>query len=384
MRVIHLPPYEAAVEAGLAAVMPSYHQWERDDVSYPITLDTFSIMDILKGELGFDGFCLSDYDAIPNAMGYGQATYDEEGVAAAIGAGIDMAMIAAPLGIDEFIASVLDAVDSGAIAEEWIDDAVRRILRVKVRMNLFENPYSSPELMAEIWSEEHQELAREAVRKSLVLMKNDNDVLPLDTSETVVVVGPFADMMGAQAGGWTIGWQGQATYDTEDVMGETIRMGLEEVGGDNVVWDPDGENLADADKIVIVLGEQPYAEGMGDHWENGNSIFIHDLLNYGLLAQVIESGKPVILVLLSGRPMIIDPADLEAIDGWVAAWLPGSRGIGVADVLYCDYDFTGKLTHTWPIDFDQIPINVDKQDDEPGIDADDDTPLFPYGYGLSY
>ncbi len=384
MRTLHLPPYEAAVAAGLAAVMPSYHKWERDGVEYPLTVDTYALTDILKDELGFDGFCLSDYDAIPNAAGLSLATYTEDAVANAIAAGVDMAMIAADQGMDDFMNAIYSGVESERLFEAWIDDAVRRILRVKVRMGLFDNPYSNPELMAQIWSEEHQELAREAVQKSLVLLKNDDDALPLDTSDDVVVTGPFADMMGVQSGGWTIGWQGSPTYSTDQVMGETIRTGMEEVGGDNVTWDPEGEDIEGADKIVVVLGERPYAEGVGDHNENGHSIYLHDLLNYELLTEAMATGNPVVLVLISGRPMIIDEEVLDGVDAIVAAWLPGSRGIGVADVLYGDAEFSGKLTHTWPADFDQIPVNVDKQSDEPGNDADDVDPLFPYGHGLTY
>jgi beta-glucosidase len=385
MRAIHLPPYEAAIAENLSVVMPSYHKWVRDDVAYPMTVDTYSITDMLKGELGFDGFCLSDYDAIPHSFDLTLATYTEDAVVAAVSAGIDMAMIAANQGMDEYIEAIRTGLEEGRLYEQWINDSVSRILRVKVRMGLFENPYSNPDLMEQIWSEEHQELAREAVRKSLVLLKNNNDTLPLSKSETVAVLGPFADMMGAQAGGWTIGWQGEVTYDTTEVMGETIRTGMQEVGGDKVVWDQNGETLADADKVVVVLAETPYAEGEGDHDENRHSIYLKDLLNYDLLTKAVESGKPVILVLMSGRPMIIEPSVLDSLDAFVEAWLPGSRGIGVADVLYGgDYNFTGKLPHTWPADFDQIPVNVNKQDDEPGFDAEEVEPLFPYGFGLTY
>jgi beta-glucosidase len=385
MRTIHLPPYEAAMAEGLAAIMPSYHRWERDGEAYPITVDGYTLRGILKEELGFKGFCLSDYDAIPQAFGLSLATYNEEDVSAAISAGIDMAMISPAPGIDGFIEAIKSGLTNGTIYQEWVDDSVRRILRVKVKMGLFDNPYSNAELRAQIGSNAHRELAREAARKSLVLLKNVNSALPLHAEETVAVVGSAADMMGKQAGGWTVGWQGDAGYTTAQVMGETIRAGLEVVGGQNVMWDRMGENLAGADKVVVVLGESPYAEGWGDHGNNGNSVYIEDLDDYELLTAAIASGKSVIFVLISGRPMIISPVVLEGIDAFVAAWLPGSRGIGVADVLYGGaHNFTGMLPHTWPAAFDQIPVNVDKQADEPGYDAKEVLPLYPYGHGLSY
>ena len=380
LRTIHLPPYETAVAEGVAAVMPSYHSWMRDGTSHSMTTDSYSLTDMLKGDLGFDGFCLSDYDAIPFAAEQIHAIYDDDNVAAAINAGMDMAMIAAPRGIDAFIS----AVQSGQIPESRIDDAVRRILKVKLRMNLFENSYSNPDLRAEIWSTEHQDLAREAVQKSLVLLSNDNSVLPLSKDEAVTVVGPFADMMGAQAGGWTVGWQGVASYDTDDVRGETILTGMQAVGS-NVTFDSAAENIG-AGKVVAVIGEKPYAEGHGDHGNTrtGASVYLRDCPDYDVLTKAMASDAQIVLVIISGRPMIIDEDVLSRVDAIVAAWLPGSRGIGVADALYGDVNFTGKLPHTWPATFDQIPINVNTQPDEPGLDADESTPLFQYGFGLAY
>ncbi|MBN2715951.1 MAG: glycoside hydrolase family 3 C-terminal domain-containing protein, partial [Deltaproteobacteria bacterium] len=378
MRAIHLPPYVAAVEERVAAVMPSYHSWIRDGVTYPMTMDSYSMTDILKEELGFDGFCLSDYDAIPFASGDRFATYTDDNVASAVNAGLDMAMIAAPNGIGQF----MSAVQSGKISEARIDDAVRRILRIKVRMNLFENPFSNPDLRAQIWSDEHQELAREAVQKSLVLLKNDNRALPLAKDDAVTVVGPFADMMGAQAGGWTVGWQGKAEYTTNEVRGETILTGMQSVGS-NVAFNSGADSIGTG-KVVAVVGEYPYAEGDGDHGNKGSSVYLRDSPFYDSLEKAMETDAQIILVIISGRPMILEEDVLNRVDAIVAAWLPGSRGIGVADVLYGDVDFTGKLPHTWPASFDQIPINVNKQPDELGIDATDATPLFEYDFGLSY
>jgi beta-glucosidase len=344
-----------------------------------MTNDEYTMTTLLKGELGFDGFCLTDYDAIPQAGG--ARGYDTTTVPAAVNAGVDMAMIAMDDGIDGYMNALINAVDVGRI-----DDAVRRILRVKVRMDLFANnfekAFSNPTLRSQIWSAEHQELAREAVRKSLVLLKNDNAALPLSTTENVVLAGPFADMMGAQAGGWTVGWQGMATYNTSQVMGETLRQGFEQVGG-SVTWSEDASAAAGAGKVVVVIGENPYAEGYGDHGSRA-SVYLSEQPNYEVLTTAIASGAQVVLVLISGRPLIIEESVLSSVDAIVAAWLPGSKGVGVADVLYGNFDFTGTLTHTWPASFDQIPVNVDKQPDEPGFDATEVTPLFPVGHGLTY
>jgi beta-glucosidase len=190
-------------------------------------------------------------------------------------------------------------------------------------------------------------------------------------------------MMGAQAGGWTVSWQGFEGYGTAEVKGETIRTGMQQVGS-NVTWDQNGTNLSSASKVVVVIGEYPYAEGNGDHGQGASSVYLADQPNYDVLTSAINSGKQVILVIISGRPMVLDANVVNGCDAIVAAWLPGSRGIGVADVLFGDVNFTGKLPHTWPESFGQIPINVGKQSDEPGYDPATTTPLYPYGHGLSY
>ena len=369
--------------------MPSYHQWLRDGTSYEMTTDKWSLTDLLVDELGFKGFRISDYDAVANAVGE-PGEYTPEKVAAAVSAGIDIAMIAGwtGVGIADYTAGLSAFAEDD---EARIDEAVRRILRIKVMMGLFENPYSNEELRAEIASEEHMDLAREAVQKSLVLLKNDNEVLPLSKDENISVVGTWADSMGAQAGGWTVSWQGAMSYTNELIAGETILEGLKEVGGaENISYDAStaGES---GDKVVVVIGELPYAESAGDHHSTDSwastppaSVLLSEQQEYSVLTDALESEKPVILVLLSGRPLIIEQDVLDRLDAVVAAWLPGSRGIGVADVLYGDVAPTGKLTHTWPASYEQIPINVGKQDDEPGLDAEDAEPLFPYGFGLTY
>jgi beta-glucosidase len=224
-------------------------------------------------------------------------------------------------------------------------------------------------------------------------------MLPLQRTERVAVVGPWANKMGAQCGGWTIGWQGTIEYTPASVGGgKTILEGFQQLGGSNVVWDEQGNNLSGVDKIVLVVGEVPYAEGLGDHgfqpsafqsclhcglYKNGAiSMILAECPHAALIDKCNNSGKPVVIVLISGRPMLISDK-LDMCAAFVAAWQPGTEGIGVADVLYGDYNFTGKLTHSWPASLDQIPINSGPAyEDEPKGSGGD--PLFPYGFGLSY
>ncbi len=390
LRAIHLPPYQAAVAQNVAALMPSYHEWLRDGQRRAMSIDDFSLTSLLKGELSFRGFCISDYDAVPRAQGTasdGSAlSYTQQAVSASVNAGMDMAMVAMEGGVGDW----MSFLRSGAIPQTRIDDAVRRILRVKVLMGLFENEhaksFSNAELRNQIWSQEHQNLAREAVQKSLVLLKNDG-TLPLDKAQSIKVVGPYADSMGAQAGGWTVSWQGSDQYDTTDVVGETILGGLTALGS-NVEY---GTAVANGDTVVAVVGERPSAEEFGDDGHKARdtntwaSVRLHKQPGFTELQGALDAGARVILVVLSGRPLIIeDPTVLDRCSAVVEAWFPGSRGIGVADVLFGDVNFTGKLPHSWPRTFEQIPVNVNKQADEPGLDAASTDVLFAYGYGLSY
>ncbi|MBN1759373.1 MAG: glycoside hydrolase family 3 C-terminal domain-containing protein [Chitinispirillaceae bacterium] len=371
MRAVHLPQYAAAVREMVATVMPSYHTWIHDGGNWKQTLDRHTLTSILKTDLGFDGFCISDWDAIPRACD----SYQAECVTKAINAGLDMAMIVGDASVGEFINSILYAVENQLIPIERINDAVKRILRVKFRMGLFDNPYPDAGLRAQINSAEHRSVAREAVRKSLVLLKNEASVLPLKKDEKIAVVGSWADKIGAQCGGWTISWQGST--DHNEISGQTILKGLQEKGS-NVTYSANADNIAEADKIVVVVGERPYAEQFGD-------CTVPDLSeceNAGLIEQCYNSGKPVILVIVSGRPMVID-TEINWCKAVVAAWLPGGEGGGVADVLYGEHNFTGKLTHTWPASAGQIPINTGTvyADEKQGSGGE---PLYPYGYGLTY
>lgn len=407
VRAVHLPPYEAAVRMQVASIMPSYNAWNRNGQTIRCTNDKFALTTMLKEGLNWDGFCLSDWDAIPRALTSTDAGafYFDNNVSAAINAGIDMAMISkiyTPGGaqkyVQEYTASLTRVVTANTVAKTRLDDAVKRILRIKFRLNLFANAKSNSTLLAEFGSAAHRAVARECVQKSLVLLKNEANALPLKKSEKVVVVGPWANKLGAQCGGWTITWQGMNESPT--IVGTTILNGLKEVGGaSNVTYDENGENLAGADKIVLVVGEGAYAETEGDHgfknsaewtscatcleYKNETmSMNLADCPNYALIAKCKASGKPVVVVLLSGRPMMVTQ-EVEQSSAFVAAWLPGSEGAGVADVLYGDKKFTGKLTHTWPKTFDQIPINTGTAfGDEPK--GSGGTPLFEYGYGLTF
>jgi beta-glucosidase len=371
MHAVHLPQYAAAVREQVATVMPSYHTWIHHDSNWKQTLDRYALTTVLKMNLGFDGFCISDWDAIPRAC----ESYQAECVAQAINAGLDMAMIVGDWNCGEFINSIVYSVENQLIPIERIDDAVRRILRIKFRFGLFDKPFSDQALRSQINSAEHKAIARQAVRKSLVLLKNEGGVLPLNKSEKIAVVGSWANNMGAQCGGWTISWQGSTVHT--GIAGQTILQGLQELGS-NVIFSENGENSADADKIIVVVGENPYAEQYGD-------CEVPDLTtceNAGLIEQCYNSGKPVILVIISGRPMVID-TEIAWCKAVVAAWLPGGEGGGVADVLFGDHNFTGKLTHTWPVSVEQIPINTGEvyADEQQGSGG---APLYPYGYGLSY
>jgi beta-glucosidase len=415
MKALHLPPYQAAVRERVSAIMPSYNAWARDGQTFRCTDDKYSLTDLLKGELGFDGFCLSDWDAIPRGLASSNSStfYEENNVSTAINAGLDMAMISQPGGagvvasgyITQYITALGKCVNtSKSIQSSRLDDAVKRILRIKFRMNLWQTAKSNATLRAEFGSADHRTVARECVRKSLVLLKNDGNALPLKTSDKVVVVGPWANKIGAQCGGWTLTWQGDASV-TDVGGGQTILKGLQTAGGSNVTFDEQGANLSGADKIVFVVGEAAYAEGQGDHGHANPppspttyadcpqcdlylpnkkmSIYLTDCPNAALFDKCVAANKPLIVILVSGRPMIITD-QIAKCKAFVAAWLPGSEGQGVADVLYGGtYNFTGKLTHTWPKTFEQIPINSGTvyADEKHGAGGD---PLFANGFGLTY
>ncbi|MFP4624283.1 MAG: glycoside hydrolase family 3 protein, partial [Gemmatimonadota bacterium] len=361
MRRIHLHPYYDVVDAGVGTIMPSYSSWNGEKLSG----HDYLLNDVLKSELGFDGFLISDYNAIQ------QLHPDmKTAIARSINAGMDMAMM--PSAYREYIELLTELVEEGTVPESRIDDAVRRILRVKAAMGPLDpgaSHMADRSLEASFGSPEHRELGREAVRQSLVLLKNEGGTLPLSKNARIHVAGRAADDIGIQSGGWTIEWQGEVGEVTTG--GTTILEALRAAAGSagSISYSADGSGAAGADVGVVVIGEEPYAEGVGDRME-----LSLDAEQIAIVQRVADTGIPVVVVLISGRPLILDGV-LEPVEALVAAWLPGTEGAGVADVLFGDYAPTGKLSFTWPRSTDQIPMNVGDEDYDP---------LFPFGYGLEY
>jgi beta-glucosidase len=359
LRAIHLPGYRAAIAAGAGSVMASFSSWNGQKMHG----NRYLLTDVLKGELGFPGFVVSDWAGIDQLPG----DYASD-VETSINAGIDMVMV--PERYPDFVATLKSLVQSGRVPQSRIDDAVRRILRRKVALGLWEAPNADRSLLPQVGSDAHRQVARDAVRQSLVLLKNDGRVLPLSKmTRRVHVAGRNADDLGNQCGGWTISWQGSSGAITSG--GTTILQAVRGAvqGGASVTYAVDGSGAAGADVGVVVIGETPYAEGYGDRSDLSLSA-----ADVAAVQAVKRAGVPVVVVLVSGRPMILD-AILGDADAIVAAWLPGTEGPGVADVLFGDYAPTGRLSHSWPRRMSQLPIN--------GGDASYD-PLFAYGYGLTY
>lgn len=357
LRAIHFPPYEEAVKAGVGSVMVSFSSWNGQKIHG----HTYLISDVLKGELGFDGFVISDWAGIDQLPG----DYSSD-VNTAINAGIDMVMV--PTDAEKFVTTLISEVNQGNVPTERIDDAVRRILTKKFELGLFENPYADRTNLDLIGSQAHRDVARRAVRESLVLLKNEDNLLPLDKDlSTVLVAGENADDVGHQCGGWTINWGGGSGDITP---GTTILEGIREIVAATTtvtyVEEPIGTLMSDVG--IVVVGETPYAEYEGD--DDDLTLAEQDVNAINAVCDAM----PCVVVLVSGRPMVITE-EISRADAFVAAWLPGTEGDGVAQVLFGDYSFTGKLPMSWPGSMDQIPVNV-------GDVAY--APLFAYGYGLRY
>ncbi len=366
LRNIFLPPYRAAIEAGAKSIMVSYSSWNGKKMHG----NKYLLTDVLKGELGFKGFLVSDWAAID------QLSPDfKTDVEASINAGLDMVMIPNGPGQKnnyvEFITDLKELVADGRVPQSRIDDAVRRILRAKSELGLFEHPNADPQLFSEIGSAPHRAVARQCVRESLVLLKNDGAVLPLSKSvKHLLVVGKAADDLGIQCGGWTIDWQGGTGAVTHG--GTTLLAAIKKtVSADTeVTFSPSGENLPAGDAVIVVVGELPYAEMKGDR--SDLSLAPGDA---ALVDKAKATGEPVVTVLFSGRPLVLGKT-LDQSDAFVAAWLPGTEGAGVADVLFGDFKPTGKLPRPWPRDNSQL--------NSLALSADGAKPLFVSGYGLTY
>ncbi|CAM8959593.1 unnamed protein product [Rhodiola kirilowii] len=366
---IHMPAYYNSIIKGVSTVMVSYSSWNGEKMH----ANHFLLTDFLKNTLNFRGFVISDWQGLDRITSPPHPNYTYS-VLAGVNAGIDMIMV--PLNYTEFIDDLTILVKSNEVPMTRIDDAVRRILRVKFTMGLFENPMADYSLINQLGSQEHRELAREAVRKSLVLLKNGNSaedpVLPLPkNAPKILVAGSHADNLGYQCGGWTIAWQGLSGNNI--TKGTTIISAIKSTvePGTEVVYQelPDTEYVKSNNfsYAIVVVGEYPYAETAGDSL----NLTIPEA-GLKTIQNVCGSVKCVV-VLITGRPVVIQPY-VNHMDALVAAWLPGTEGQGVADVLFGDYEFTGKLPHTWFKTVDQLPMNFGDPDYDP---------LFPFGFGLT-
>jgi beta-glucosidase len=361
LRAVHLPPFREAVRRGVASVMVSYSSWN----GVKAHADRYLITDVLKGELGFDGVVVSDFDGVGRISGGRDFTAEE--LTTAVNAGMDMVMLSK--GHDRFVTDLAGEVAAGRVPVARIDDAVRRILTAKVDMGLFEAPFARRDLLPEVGGEKHRALAREAAAASQVLLKNDGGLLPLAPGGgPLLVAGKNADDIGNQSGGWTITWQGGSGDITE---GTSILEGIRAAAPDTeVVYDRHAEDTDGPYRAAVaVVGETPYAEGYGDRPEG----VVLDEEDTATLTRLAESGLPLVVVVVSGRP--VDVADhIGAWDALVAAWLPGSEGAGVADVLFGAVPPTGRLPVSWPRSAEQQPVN----------EGDGQSPLFAPGFGLTY
>lgn len=386
---VHVNPYRPAIKAGVGAVMASFNSWNGDKCHGSHYLLTTK----LREHLGFEGLIVSDWN------GTDQLAADfVESIALGANAGIDLFMM--PEKWKELIEALKQLVRDGIVPEDRIDDAVLRILRVKFAMGLFhaprpaDRPWSNSETFG---SAEHRAVAREAVRKSLVLMKNEGAALPLARQANIIVAGKNAHDRGHQCGGFTVAWQGQSGNEVIE-GGTSIWEGIHAVAP-HAVLSPDGSACDDGnfDVAVVVIGERPYAEGMGDirgvetvvEPGSGPGIVpgapterlepyaesLEHAVNHpedlATIRRIAEKGIPIVTVLVSGRPLVVNP-EMSASDAFVAAWLPGSEGAGVADVLFGDHAFRGRLSFSWPASADQNPSREDAMY----------VPAFPVGYGL--
>jgi beta-glucosidase len=365
----------------VGSAMPSFSSvdWTEDGVGNPIKMhgNRELITDVLKGDMRFGGFVISDWEGIHQLPG-DWATQVRTGV----NAGIDMMM--EPAMYQEFETTLLDEVHAGRVSMSRINDAVRRILTKKFQLGLFEHPFTNRADLGRIGSPAHRAVARRAVAESQVLLKNKRHTLPLSRRHDVYVTGSNANNIGNQAGGWTLTWQGGST---NVIPGQTILDGIRDAARGDVTYSKDASApVGRHDTGVVVVGETPYAEGFGDvggpQWgydpgDNGvlrppQTMQLSDA-DKAAVDKVCAAARKCVVIVVSGRPLILDPAQRSQIDALVAAWLPGSEGAGVADTLFGRRPYTGKLPVTWPRTLDQEPINVG--------DADYD-PLYPFGFGL--
>ena len=368
LRLRHGAGYYTTLGAGAQTIMASFSSWR----GYKSHGNKYLLTTVLRQQMGFDGFVIGDWNGHEQVPGCAA-----DSCAAAINAGVDMIMV--PEEWRGFIRNTLRDVEAGRISKERIDEAVRRILRVKLRAGLFEKQFSQLPPTSVIGSTEHRAVARDAARQSLVLLKNDGvgqqPVLPLDPQGTILVTGNGADDFSRQNGGWTITWQGTENprkhYAGATSILEGIQHAVADAGGRIMTRMRGGEK---PDAAVVIFGEPPYTEGEGDRPHLVYSRY--DRGSVKILERMRKEGIPVVAVFLSGRPMVVNE-ELAAADAFIAAWLPGSEGGAIADALFAvgDFDFTGRLSFSWPATEQQVRLNRDN---------DIYLPLFPVGYGLTY
>ncbi len=372
LRDIHGVPYIDAIDAGVQSVMASFSSWNGQKIHGHRGLLT----EILKQKIGFDGFVVGDWNAHGQVEGCTNVSCPQ-----AINAGVDMFM--APDSWRGLYENTLKQVQSGEISQERLDDAVRRILRVKVRAGIMESRKPSGRPMAGdvnlLGAPEHRRVARQAVRESLVLLKNNDNILPLLPSQHLLIVGERADSVSSQSGGWTLTWQGggmdNSLFPNADTILDGIKTAVEKTGG-SIEYSADGTYSKKPDAAIVVFGEKPYAEFQGDV----ETLLFEDAKALEQLQKFNSNGIPTVSIFTSGRPMWVNPL-LNASDAFIAAWWPGSEGGGISDVIFQSadgsvaHDFKGRLSFSWPKQPDQAPLNFG----DPEYD-----PLFAYGYGLSY
>ncbi|HUI93668.1 MAG TPA: glycoside hydrolase family 3 N-terminal domain-containing protein [Chitinivibrionales bacterium] len=381
---IHLPQFHAAVDAGAAAVMTSYNSFptsSTNNAQLAMTCNTTLITDTLKNGWGFTGYVISDWDMGTDASVGGTT----QGPINALNAGLDVAM--QPDNTDAYI-NALKGAAGGQIPQARIDDAAKRCIRVKLEMGLFTTQMPNQTLGTLFSDAIYRNVARACVRKAIVLLKNSNSALPLSKTAKIAVVGAWADNMGVQCGGWSEtggdAWQGSTT--AHGIAGATtilqgMQAAINTAGGGSITYYANGTGIPNTvDKIVVVVGETPYAEDAG--YRADITLGTQNGVDQAALVQTCASvGKPVITILLTGRPNVLGtiPDNSTAL---VAAWLPGTEGEGVSDVLFGDYNFVGKLPYTWPANNNQEPVNEGTMGDAVGSDVS--APLYQYGFGLTY
>ncbi|XP_073037759.1 uncharacterized protein [Primulina eburnea] len=366
---IHMAPYLDCISQGVCTIMASYSSWNGEKLHS----NHFLLTRILKEKLGFKGFVISDSEGLDRLSSPHGSNY-RQSILSAVSAGVDMVMV--PYRFQLFLEDLMHLVNSGEIPIARINDAVERILRVKFVSGLFEHSMSDESLLDSVNCESHKVIAREAVRKSLVLLKNGKDLkkpfLPLDrNAKRILVVGKHADDLGYQCGGWTATWEGKSGRIT---TGTTILDAIKNAVGPEteVIYEQNpsastliGRNYSFA---IVVVGEGPYVESGGD----SKDLKIH--FNGAELISLVSEAIPTLIILISGRPLALEPRILEKMTALVAAWLPGSEATGIADVIFGDHEFQGRLPVTWFKNVAQIPSNAEDESYDP---------LFPVGFGLT-